>query len=532
MINTWWATRPKRDLRGVAPILSVVATHAEGRKWKQPGKATELAIEEGLEDAGLKRRGARRDKGGGGARTYRAWLKSLGLIFMDSDDRMWTTLAGDAILQGEPPLPVMKKVVLATQFPSAFTAKGLSAVDPRFRVRPFVFLLQLLADDRLGGYLSEAEDIAKIVICFAESNEQRYVDDVVERILRHRRDGDNSLPTDYLERFRPPRSKSTSLEPVFANFRDIANTFGNQISFTQLVTVKPGGRWEITPGAEAEVTAVITEMTKQPLIRDASDEEKFQRRFGLPPGKSKDTRNLDQTARNITAATIAEQKITTAFLALSSQRIITQITSDLVEEIAETTGERAHTVDRVLARKFPAGGIDTFMTEYAVMAFASRDRATEFEKATAAIFSEVFGFTVKHMGQEGIRPDVVISSQQEQFAAIIDAKAYKGSYSATHDHRNRMIKYVDTYSQYKIDGNPLEFFSYVVSEYKPTITGQIEEIHRETGTPGSAITARDIIRMVERTKSKPYTHRELRRIFSTNKGLSFSDIGVERTGPV
>ena len=161
----------------------MVATHAEGRKWKQPGKATELAIEEGLEDAGLKRRGARRDKGGGGARTYRAWLKSLGLIFMDSDDRLWTTLAGDAILQGGPPLPVMKKLVLATQFPSAFTAKGLSAVDPRFRVRPFVFLLQLLADDRLGGYLSEAEDIAKIVICFAESNEQRCVDDVVERIL-------------------------------------------------------------------------------------------------------------------------------------------------------------------------------------------------------------------------------------------------------------------------------------------------------------------------------------------------------------
>lgn len=526
MINTWWATRPKRDIRGLASILSVVATHAEARKWSYPDKRIELAIESGLEDAGLKRPGKRRDGGGGGARTYRAWLKSLGLIFMDDQDRLWPTLAGDAILQGEPPLPIMSKLVLSTQFPSAFSGSGASAVHPRFRLRPFVFLLQLLADPRLDGYLDETEEIAKIVICYGESNAQRCVDSVVERILDHRASGDDSLPSDYVQLFKSSRMKADSFDAVVANFGDIANTFGNQLSFTQLVTVLHGGRWEITPGAEQNVQDAIAEYSAKPLLRDHDDEEKYQRRFGLPPGKQKDTRALDPLARSVTGSAIAERQILTAFLTLSSSEIITSITPQVASAIATSTGLPEAVVDRILARKFPAGGIDTFMTEYAVLAFGSRDRATEFEKATESIFRDIFGFATKHIGQQGIRPDVVISSKSDAYAGIIDAKAYGESYSASHDHRNRMIAYIKTYPSYAIDDNPLAFFAYVVSEFKTTLTGQLQAIQGEAGVAGSAITARDIIRMVERSKSRPYSHAELRQLFSSGRGLTFADLDL------
>ncbi|MGA1826642.1 restriction endonuclease FokI C-terminal domain-containing protein [Microbacterium sp.] len=502
----------------------MVSTKAEARKWSHPDKRIELAVESGLEEAGLKRPGRRRDGGGGGARTYRAWLKSLGLVFMDDDDRLWPTLAGDAILQGEPPLPIMSKLVLSTQFPSAFTASGQSAVNRRFQVRPFIFLLQLLDDPRLGGYLDEKEEIAKIVICYGESNKQSCVDSVVERILSHREHGDASLPEDYVDRFKSTRSKAPSLDAVFKNFADIANTLGNQLSFTQLVSIQRGGRWEIASQGEGAVRDVIAEYLTKPLLRDADDEEKYQRRFGLPPGKHKDTRTLDPLARSITGAAIAERQITTTFLTLSSAEIITTISPDLVTRVADITGLPAAVVDGVLARKFPAGGIDTFMTEYAVLAFGSRDRATEFEKATASIFSNVFGFQTLHIGQQGIRPDVVVSSRSDSYAGIIDAKAYGESYSASHDHRNRMVAYIKGYKTYAIDDNPLAFFSYVVSEFKPTITGQLAMIQHEAGVPGSAITARDIIRMVERSKVKAYTHAELLGILGSAKGLTFNDL--------
>lgn len=41
-----------------------------------------MAYEDALENAGLKRKGERRDHTGGGARTYKAWLMSLGLILI------------------------------------------------------------------------------------------------------------------------------------------------------------------------------------------------------------------------------------------------------------------------------------------------------------------------------------------------------------------------------------------------------------------------------------------------------------------
>lgn len=524
MIETWWATRPKRDIRGVVPILATIVAHAEGRKWSFPDKRTELAIEQALEEAGLKTRGKRRDQTGGGARTYRAWLKSLGLIFMDDSDRLWPTLAGEEILEGSPPLPIMSRLVLTTQFPSAFTSTTQSAVSPRFRVRPFIFILQLLADPRLGGYLDEREEIAKIVICFAESNSAKSLDDVVERILRHREIGDDSLPSDYVSRFKSTRMKSESFDDLVGNFEHIANTLGNQLSFTQLVAIREGGRWEIAAGAEPAVAQAIADYAQAPLIKDADDEERYQRRFGLPPGKSKDTRRLGDGSESISARSIAAREITSAFLTLASTRIITAIDAELCATISAMTGASAGDVERTLAKKFPAGGTDIFMTEYATLAFGSRERASAFEKATAEIFSDVFGYETKHVGQQGIRPDVVISSASEKYAAIIDAKAYGESYSATHDHRNRMVAYIKNYAEYAIDENPLAFFSYAVSEYKPTITGQLASIESAAGLPGSAVTARDIIQMVTRSRSRPYTHAELRAIFSSGRGLTSADL--------
>lgn len=169
--NTWWVTRPKRSLPPVPRCLMAIALEAEGKVWKTTDKTTELTIEKNLELAGLKAKGKRRDQTGGGARTYRAWLKSLGLVFMDEDGKFWLTDAGEALVKQEmPPLTVLKKQVLDYQFPSAFTYKGQSAVDSRFKVRPFVFLLQLLLDERLEGYLNEKEEIGKIVIAHGVSN--------------------------------------------------------------------------------------------------------------------------------------------------------------------------------------------------------------------------------------------------------------------------------------------------------------------------------------------------------------------------
>ena len=75
------------------------------------------SLEDALEQAGLKRKGERRDQTGGGARTYKAWVASLGLIFtQESTNQLTLTLAGEAIMNGESPVAILKNQVLKYQF--------------------------------------------------------------------------------------------------------------------------------------------------------------------------------------------------------------------------------------------------------------------------------------------------------------------------------------------------------------------------------------------------------------------------------
>lgn len=66
------------------------------------------------------------------------------------------TLAGEAIMNGESPVPVLTNQTLKYQFPSAFSVgRGVQVLD-RFKIRPFRFLLRLLDDDRIG-YLTSSK---------------------------------------------------------------------------------------------------------------------------------------------------------------------------------------------------------------------------------------------------------------------------------------------------------------------------------------------------------------------------------------
>ena len=89
MLNYWWVTRPKRKLDSIPEVLAQFAEISLNQEWSGQ-REYHLAYEAALEKAGLKRIGDRRDQTGGGARTYKAWLKSLGLIFTQESTGLWS----------------------------------------------------------------------------------------------------------------------------------------------------------------------------------------------------------------------------------------------------------------------------------------------------------------------------------------------------------------------------------------------------------------------------------------------------------
>lgn len=517
MLNYWWVTRPKRKLNSIPEVLATFAELSLNQEWEGQ-RGSHLAYEEALEEAGLKRIGDRRDQTGGGARTYKAWLFSLGLIFtQESTGKIKLTLAGEAIMNGESPVKILTNQILKYQFPSAFSiGRGVQVAD-RFKIRPFRFLLKLLCDNRIG-YLSE-DEIAKIVVTEAENESDKCYEYIVNRIEQYRSHGDSILSNDFFEKYKSSKGEINLAHP-YSHLIDLANTLVNWLEYTQMVK-RENSTVRILEDKFEEVKSLVSQSVS--FIDRPEQEEYFQRKYGVDLNHHKDNRDLNKSI-TITPKVIAKQKVMQAYIAESLNRPITKITSNLVEYIVDTTGIDGGTVEEILYETYPHGSICSFMTKYFEMAFKGRDEATEFEKATVELFRDVFGFRTKHVGRIGLTPDVLLVSDICGYQAIIDNKAYQ-HYSISNDHHNRMVhNYIQGISNYGEEGKPLAFYSYIAGGFSKNIDTQLKSIYDSTNVPGTAISVSNIIKMVEQNQTSPYTHEKLREVFSINRQVLLQDI--------
>lgn len=517
MINYWWVTRPKRKLNSVPEVLAGIAEVSLDIEW-QGQRNTHLNVEEALEKAGLKRVGERRDQTGGGARTYIAWLRSLGLIFtQQTTKKTKLTLAGEALLNGEPPVEIITNQILKYQFPSAFSIGRGVCVSERFKVHPFVFLLRLLVDSRVR-YLTQ-EEIAKVVITEAETDKDECFEYIVKRISDFRNYGDAILEENFFEKYASGK-KTVNSQGDFSHLEDTANTFINWIEYTQLA-IRKDKKLVIVESKKEQVEEIL----KQPhsFIDRWNEEEYFQRKFGVDPRHNKDTRNLTNT-KTVTPQMIAEQKIVRSYIQLASETPVSQVSEDVINYVANVSGFESSVVAETLNKRYPYGSIGSFMTKYYEMAFKGRDEATEFEKATAELFDSVFGFKTKHVGPIGLTPDVLLISEKYRYAGIIDNKAYS-EYTINNDHHNRMVQnYLGNVERYYPDGYPIAFFSYIAGGFGKNIDTQIKKVVNASGTHGSAIDVHNVIELVKKNTENRYSQAELKDLFSVDRRIKMSDL--------
>lgn len=518
MLNYWWVTRPKRKLNSVPEVLATFADLSLNQEWDGQRDA-HLAYEEALEAAGLKRVGDRRDQTGGGARTYKAWLISLGLIFSQNDgNKIKLTLAGEAIMNGDSPVNVLTNQILKYQFPSSFSkGRGVNVSD-RFKIRPFRFLLKLLDDERIR-YLTE-EEIAKIIVTEAENESDKCYEYIVDRIMQFRTYGDDCLEQDFCIKYAPSKGEVNPEHP-YSHLLDLANTLVNWLEYTQFIS-RQEGRAYILESRRNDVKIIIENVPA--FIDRPDDHEYFQRKYGIDPKHRKDNRNLSLTP-TITAKSIAKQKVMQAYITASLERPITRISSEVVDYIVLKTGIDGKAVEDILIETYPNGSVGAFMTKYFEMAFKGRDEATEFEKATVELFRNVFGFETKHVGPIGLTPDVLLISDADGYQAVIDNKAYH-KYTISNDHYNRMVhNYLGSIANYGRSDIPVAFFSYIAGGFGKNIDSQIQAIYDATNIPGSAMSVSNLIKMVEINQERKFTHKEIRTIFGLNRQILISDIG-------
>ena len=520
LLNYWWVTRPKRKLNSIPDVLAVFAESTTKAIWVGQ-RGTHLSLESELEKSGLKRIGDRRDQTGGGGRTYKAWLVSLGLIFTQATTRkLQLTLAGEAILNGESPVKILTNQILKYQFPSAFSVGHGVNVNERFKIHPFWFLLKLLTDRRIQ-YLTQ-EEIAKIIIIEAENESDKCYEKIISRLIEFRNFGDDCLEKDFALKYTSSKGNVNFANP-YAHLLDIANTIANWLEYTQLV-IREDNQLKILQERFEEIVQIVDRPI--PFIGRPHEHELFQRRYGLDTTHIKDTRNLLAT-KTVTPLMVAEIRVKKIFIGTALKEPIGAITSTLIERVAEQSGIHSSVVAEVLQKYFPHGSIGAFMANYFEMAFSGREQSRRFEESTANIFREIFGFDSTWLGSAASGrevPDVLLVSDNAGFQAIIDTKAYS-RYDLPSTHRDRMIyHYLPDIENYSSSRLPVGFFSYIAGGFSNTIAKPLNEIVKIAHVNGSAMPVTVFIKMVENNSIKPYAHDDIKKIFSLNKRIDIGDI--------
>lgn len=547
-LQYWMFTRPHRKLILVPKTTAAFATVALGEKWKG-NRQLQIEFETALERNGLKRIGEHserdRGQGGSGGRTHGSLLYSLGLFCTykedaSTDEEVHLTLAGQALVDQEDALPILRRQVLAHQFPSPYSI-GIR-LDERFRLRPFVLLLRLLRDPDLDGYLTDAE-IAAAVIPYAEGHSSADVAEIKGRVLRFRADGLDSLDAGFTEMVglsNDPKPLSHHVHTSAGKLGGIAHTAVQWLRYTGYAQPSPGtdhGRSEktvtaVNPNLLDEIDTAIAVWSSTPLIsvkaiHQAVDKlaahraaTAFQRTYGRTPTRQKDTRKL-KDLRQTSQHARTTGMVAASLVHLFQTEPVRAVTDDVVARVASHSGLDEKTVRTTLAEliRTPQQGLSQFLDRYQQMAFSGQDEAIPFEKATAAVMRDVFGLQARHVGQAGRKPDVEINTGT--WAGIIDTKAYP-AYDLPSDHQLRMqTSYVPAYKKKK---PKLEFFMYVSGGFAPRFNTKLSLVTRATQVAGSGIGIVPLIELIKGYEASSLDHEDLRRLWSIGREITVEDV--------
>lgn len=493
----WWITRPKRKPDRIPQSLRIFAGLAAGKRW-YGNRNLHMAFEDSLDGASFKRSGdyteRARGNGGSGGRTHAALLYSLGLWFSHrdasaADEEVHLTLAGQALVDQEDAFPVLRKQILAHQFPSAYSVD--QNMDRKFRLRPFVALLKLLKRDELGGYLT-TQEIAACVVGYTTGHSDAQIDKTVKRILEFRALGTASLPHNFTTALASPKSKKIwTAEALIASggtLGDIADTFVQWLRYIGYGVAVPGEVFDVetrtvtalNPSMESEIDEAIKVWGSKPLdtmyepdddkFASTESAKAFQRGYGVKFGMVKDQRSIgDIKARSEAEANLA--LVSASLNHLYSTQLVTAPTDDVVEAVRNHCGLELKTVRDALGDLIssPVAGVSAFLDRYEEMSRSGTSKAIDFEKATAEILRKTFGLNARQLGQAGAVPDVEVWS--EGWGGIIDTKAYQ-AYDLPLPHQRAMSDYVAAYA-HGVQGKPLRTFMYISNGFARSFSSKL-----------------------------------------------------------
>jgi len=505
----------------IAQILSLLNELTEYEKWSG-NQILQNAFCKSLEKASLKKTGIQYDPKSGGPRTYFSQLLGLGLIFMRDDKTVYLTKAGEDLADGVAPLPILQNQLLKYQYPSVYGNNKNVRINPQIKVKPFMFILELLMTRDIK-YLTNEE----IAIPVIYGHNRGCLEVCIEKILQIRNGVslldiiDNKEQDLYL-----PRSNVTDLEKI-NNIKDIGNTCKNYLQACCLISVEDeAGREKIYFSEDAGNIVYSNLEHVDEFIDTSKGDESFQRSYGAWD-RTKDTRLL--VAEESEQFKSPEDRIIlSCFYELAGNEIIDHMPEDFIGKMHSDFGF-PKTKIRDVIHSHLTNALNYFESTFIALSYSGAGGATEFEKAVCSLFEKKFYFKTKHTGQlkrtEGVGgfADVFAVALDEKHCAVIDTKASARYQLPSKDYRAMMHSYIPNYLELTDNKKlKIEFGSFVAGGFRGNINSKLKSIKENSGVACSAVKASDLILIAKKGLGKE-GQTELRKFLCKSKQLAFED---------
>jgi hypothetical protein len=466
-----------------------------------------------LNEIGFKRDNSSYSPNPGGARTYEAQLRNLGLIYpTGSHPEFDVTIAGQEVLSGANPLDAIHHILLSNQYPSDYSKGRNIRIHPDIKIKPFLFLAKLCKDKELGGLT-----VVEMMYACIYGHNWQCCDLVKDKILSFRNNNIFLKQIDNpAEDYYTTRAIKTDNESRFIDIKDIANTFKNCLESNYLLVKKEEDRFVFN---EEYSDIYKRHYDEHDRFIELSNPMNFQRTYGSW-NRKKDTR-ATPSADNIDKKNFDRDRAAELTAQYFSNYLVSDYPDTLDRDLHEC-GFSRQIIDKVITNALK-DSMDYFSAHFIELSVSPSEHRA-FELALNDLITKA-GISSKHTGQlrvPGIGgcADVLSFSDMRKESIQFDTKAKKDSNYSLPAGDYRALK-----SYYEGHNKVLEQLSLsvalvccaqvVVSSGFSSNAGQtFETLSKEISNPVSGITALQILRLLKEVKSVSSPEKKNKKFFN------------------
>lgn len=459
-----------------------------------------------LEKLNIKReRNSIKSKNAGGMRTYFSQLEILGLIVADPKTKLYEpTKAGFEMMNHREPMKVFRYQLCRLQYPSSYSYSQNLKIDPRIKIKPFVFLCKLLRDERLGGL--SCKDMV-IPILYGHSDD--CYEECVTRILKLRNEKYDFTKVIFDKKdFYTVKAKNRNYDGGLKDVLDIANTAKNYLQAGNMILedddFADNKRYVLT--SDFDALEILQNIGEEPIEQyDQISTENFQLRYGRYDSKKAvrpwgNKSALKNSGLNILVSTLFTARLSDTPYGVNVRQFVDEIKTGYglsendVYNIISPLIQRRNSIERqvVLDAAF-SGGVQASLLEKAV---------TEIFKRLGFDQSQWIG-SRKPKTRRGGYPDIYIRASSWNHCAMGDSKA-TNRYKFPIGDTQKLATYYNS-CELELDTHcPSDFFIYIAGgfESENLVKKHLLLCRQNLGKPVSAITVGTLLDLVT-LKQKP-----------------------------